>query len=172
MDDHLVPTTLNHHPPKLNVLPKTFLQIILPVKWLECGIQVWTSPNSSYDLSLLFCLILLLCCSSAALHLGQAFLPQEPTNTLSTARSSLGVLLRAVSSSIFSWGPVSLPLAKYLHQLGFWREFEKVCKVLFIWVIYLSESYGFIEDGVGVGYPCRQTLPPLLLSVVLKKIFF
>ena len=34
MDDHLVHTTPNHHPPKMDVLPKTFLQIILAAKWL------------------------------------------------------------------------------------------------------------------------------------------
>ena len=34
MDDHLVHTTPNHHPPKMDVLPKTFLQIILAANWL------------------------------------------------------------------------------------------------------------------------------------------
>ena len=34
MDDHLVYTTPNHHPPKMDFLPKTFLQIILAAKWL------------------------------------------------------------------------------------------------------------------------------------------
>ena len=29
MDDDLVNITLNHHPPKVDVLPKMFLQIIL-----------------------------------------------------------------------------------------------------------------------------------------------
>ena len=32
MDDHLVHTTPNLHPPKMNVLPKSFLQIILAAK--------------------------------------------------------------------------------------------------------------------------------------------
>ena len=41
MDDHLVHTTPNHHPPKMDVLPKTFLQIILASKWL-----VWHSSTS------------------------------------------------------------------------------------------------------------------------------
>ena len=31
---HLVHTTPNHHPSKMDVLPKTYLQIILAVKWL------------------------------------------------------------------------------------------------------------------------------------------
>ena len=34
MDDPLVNTTPNHHPLKMDVLPKTFLQIILVAKWL------------------------------------------------------------------------------------------------------------------------------------------
>ena len=36
MDDHPIHTTPNHHPSKMNVLPKTFLQIILAAKckWL------------------------------------------------------------------------------------------------------------------------------------------
>ena len=54
MDDHPVHTTPNHHPPKMDVLPKTFLQIILAAKWLVHGIQVHP-PNSSDDLCLLFC---------------------------------------------------------------------------------------------------------------------
>ena len=29
MNDHPIHTSPNHHPPKLDVLPKTFLQIIL-----------------------------------------------------------------------------------------------------------------------------------------------
>ena len=34
MDDNPVRTTPNHHPPKLDVLQKKFLQIILTTKWL------------------------------------------------------------------------------------------------------------------------------------------
>ena len=34
MDDQPVHTTPNHHAPKVVVLPKTFLQIILDAKWL------------------------------------------------------------------------------------------------------------------------------------------
>ena len=41
MDDHLVHTTTNHHPPKMDVLPKTFLQIILAANW-----PVWPSSTS------------------------------------------------------------------------------------------------------------------------------
>ena len=33
VDDHLVCTTPNQHPPKIDVLPKTFLPIILASKW-------------------------------------------------------------------------------------------------------------------------------------------
>ena len=33
MDDHLVHTTPNHHPTKMDVHPKTFLPIILAAKW-------------------------------------------------------------------------------------------------------------------------------------------
>ena len=32
-DDHPVPTPPNYHPPKMDVLPKSFLQIILASKW-------------------------------------------------------------------------------------------------------------------------------------------
>ena len=35
IDDHPVHTTPNHHPPKKDVLPKNFLQIILSAIWLE-----------------------------------------------------------------------------------------------------------------------------------------
>ena len=34
MVDHLVHTTPSHHPTKMDVLPKSFLQIILAAKWL------------------------------------------------------------------------------------------------------------------------------------------
>ena len=34
MDDHLVPITPIHHPSKLDVLPKHFIQIIFTAKWL------------------------------------------------------------------------------------------------------------------------------------------
>ena len=34
MDDLPVPTTTNHHPPKMDVLSKIFLQIFLAAKWL------------------------------------------------------------------------------------------------------------------------------------------
>ena len=34
MDDHLVHTTPNHHPSKMDFLSKRFLQIILAAKWL------------------------------------------------------------------------------------------------------------------------------------------
>ena len=34
LDDHPVHTTTNHHPPKISVLSKTFLYIILAAKWL------------------------------------------------------------------------------------------------------------------------------------------
>ena len=33
MYDQLVHTTSNHYPPKMDVLPKTFVQFILPAKW-------------------------------------------------------------------------------------------------------------------------------------------
>ena len=56
MDDHLVYTTPNHHPPKMDFLPKTFLQIILAAKWLAR--HPVCPPNSSEDLFLLFCLFL------------------------------------------------------------------------------------------------------------------
>ena len=43
MFDHPFHTTPNHHPPKMDVLQKTFLQIILAAKWLVRHSS--TSPN-------------------------------------------------------------------------------------------------------------------------------
>ena len=53
--------TPNHHSPKLDVLPKTCLQIILAAKWLlvQHSSTVRT-PSNCDDLCLLFCLILIL----------------------------------------------------------------------------------------------------------------
>ena len=57
MDDHSVYTTPNHHPTKMDGLPKTFAQIILAAKWL-----LWHSnmspraPTNSEDICLPFCL--------------------------------------------------------------------------------------------------------------------
>ena len=53
MDDLPVHTTPNHHPPKMEVLPKTFLQSILTAKWL-------VGVSGSDDLCFLFCLIIIL----------------------------------------------------------------------------------------------------------------
>ena len=50
----------NPPPSKMDVLPKTFLQIILAVKWLVRHSSTVHSANSSDDLFLLFCLFLLL----------------------------------------------------------------------------------------------------------------
>ena len=59
MDDHRDYTTPNHHPPRMDVLQKAFLQIILAARWL--GRRRNTSPlQHSDDLYLRFCLILLL----------------------------------------------------------------------------------------------------------------
>ena len=49
-DDHLVHTTPNHHPPKMDVLPKTVLQIILAARTFGYSsvcffIYVWLSPH-------------------------------------------------------------------------------------------------------------------------------
>ena len=53
LDDLLVYTIPNHHPPKMDVLPNFFfLQIILYLLNGQCGIQV-RPPNSSDDLCLL-----------------------------------------------------------------------------------------------------------------------
>ena len=43
MDDHLVHTIPNHHPPKMDVLPKPFLKIILAAMWLVRNSSM--SPN-------------------------------------------------------------------------------------------------------------------------------
>ena len=50
MDDLPDNTTPTHNPPKMDILPKSCLQIILAAKWL-----VWHSSNSD-DLCLLFCI--------------------------------------------------------------------------------------------------------------------
>ena len=50
LPDH---TTPSHLPSKMDVLPKTYLQIILAAKWLVRHSS--SSPNSSDDLCLLFC---------------------------------------------------------------------------------------------------------------------
>ena len=46
MDDHLVHTTPNHHPSKMDVLQKTSLQIIRAAKWL-----VWLLVSVSFKYS-------------------------------------------------------------------------------------------------------------------------
>ena len=46
MYDHQVPTPPNRHPPKMNVLPETFIQIILAAKWqVQHSSTVRTFPN-------------------------------------------------------------------------------------------------------------------------------
>ena len=56
MNDHLVHTTPNHHPPKWIVLPETFLPINLAAKWLVRLSRTVRPPNS--NLCPLFCLFL------------------------------------------------------------------------------------------------------------------
>ena len=60
INDHLVHTTPNQHPSKIDVLSKSFLQVILAAKWLVRHSSTVHSANSSDDLFLLFCLFLLL----------------------------------------------------------------------------------------------------------------
>ena len=45
MNDHPVHTTPNHHPPKMDVLPKTFLQINLAANWLLRYSRMYVRPN-------------------------------------------------------------------------------------------------------------------------------
>ena len=49
------------HSPKMDVLPKTFLHIILAANWLVRDSSTVRPPNISDDLCLLFCLNLRLC---------------------------------------------------------------------------------------------------------------
>ena len=56
MDDHPVHTQPNHHPPKMDILSKYFIQICEIILAAKCVCP----PNSSDDLCLLFCLILCL----------------------------------------------------------------------------------------------------------------
>ena len=63
MDDDLVHTKLNHHPTKMDILPKTFIQIIPAATYrymAGAAFKYVCPPNSSDDLCLLFCLLLLL----------------------------------------------------------------------------------------------------------------
>ena len=53
--DHMVHTTPNHHPTKMDVLSKSFLQIILCANWLVRHSSTFPSTSSD-DLCLLFCL--------------------------------------------------------------------------------------------------------------------
>ena len=62
-DDNLVhtaPNQWNHHPTKMDVLPKTVLHIILATKWFVRHSSTVRHPTSSDDLCLIFCLIILL----------------------------------------------------------------------------------------------------------------
>ena len=59
MNDYLVHPTPNHNLPKMDALPKTFLQSILAAKWLVRGIQ-GRPPTSIDDLCLLSYLFLFL----------------------------------------------------------------------------------------------------------------
>ena len=54
----ITPPTPNHHPPKMDVLPKTFLPNTLAAKWIVL-VQV-RPPKKQRRLCLLFCLFLLL----------------------------------------------------------------------------------------------------------------
>ena len=59
MDDQPVHTTPNHHAPKVVVLPKTFLQIILDAKMVSAAFKYFT-PTTSDNLDLPFFIYLLL----------------------------------------------------------------------------------------------------------------
>ena len=82
MDDHPVHTTQSHHPPKINVLPITFLQIILAAK---CLVRHW-STSSSDNLCLPFCLILILWSQPRKLYN-----PTPPTTNFNYQRRHLHV---------------------------------------------------------------------------------
>ena len=61
MDDHPVHTTPNHNPPKIDVLPKTFFQIILAAKSIvQHSIQLRPSIISDDLFGFSFCEILIL----------------------------------------------------------------------------------------------------------------
>ena len=49
INDHWAHTAPNHHPHKMDVLPKTFLQIIIAAKWLVQHLVLF-HINSSDDL--------------------------------------------------------------------------------------------------------------------------
>ena len=62
MNDHLVTTIPNHHLTKIDVLPKTFVQIILAAKWLGRHSSTYTSSNKQQrPLPFSSIVILLLC---------------------------------------------------------------------------------------------------------------
>ena len=55
MDDHLVHTIPSHQPTKMDVLPKTFVEIILVAKWLVQHLGM-RPPTTRDNLCLLFCI--------------------------------------------------------------------------------------------------------------------
>ena len=55
LEDLPVHTTPNHYAPKMDILPETFLQIILAAKWLV-RLSSTSPKNGSDDLCLLFCI--------------------------------------------------------------------------------------------------------------------
>ena len=80
IDGHLVYTTPNHHPSKIDVLPKTFLQIIHAAKWLRRHGRTRTSPKQprrllpsilsvSFSMTVVDALIKLLTLEKVFLHL-------------------------------------------------------------------------------------------------------
>ena len=50
----------NHHHPKIDVLPKPYLQIILAAKWLKCDIQVYVPETAATTFAFRSVFILLL----------------------------------------------------------------------------------------------------------------
>ena len=107
IDDHSVHITLNCHPPKMDILPKTFLKSSLPLNG-QCDIQVHPQ-TSREDLCLPFCI-----CDSYAMKYCRYTkcsrlllrVDQYPHTTLRTTVKAGGLVQSSLCTlnSTLSWG--------------------------------------------------------------------
>ena len=93
MDDHPVYTTSNHHPPKMDVISKTFFKSSLLLNDL-CGMHSSTSPLPLVTtFAFVFCLIFVLCLQRS---------PHVPTDIVNVGQAAqshhVASLLSAFSS--------------------------------------------------------------------------
>ena len=101
LDDLPVLTIPNHHPSKMDVLLKTFLQIIRAAKWPVRHSS--TSQNSSDDLCLLFCI--------------------NPSSTVYVARSQYRISLPHVLYRVIH----TIHTVSYItNEAVYWKELNKI----------------------------------------------